>query len=1382
MAEETKISAIYEIRIEQGPALRELEQTKKRLDENAFAKSKLAKETKALLAEQQRLEATIRKEGDATGTLGRQLAVLTQYQEENNRKVTEADALHARLSGVYREQRNDVSGLTEANLRFRDKMADANLEALKQSGILGQISAQERTLKTELEGVNAGIEKNQSSIAELNVAWKKGAISEEEYRRQLDAVNAELASGQAANAKLSKELEGVTAKSNKLEEELRQLNAEFKAGKISQEQYQKGLKDIDNSTKSLGASFDKFVQGQGAELKSTLSSVALQYVGVGAAIYGVQRVLGSTIDTIVEFDQQIANVRALGGDFARDIDLLGDAALRMGPKFAIAPTKALEAVEALAKAGVESGEILAGALEGTLALSAAGSIEDVGVAAEIASSTMNQFGLQGEDVAHIADLLAAGANKAAGEVTDFGAALKFIGPVAAANNVSLEETVGSIAAFAQSGIVGEQAGTSLRGVLAALTSPSKAASAELKNLGIVAEDGSNKLFDAQGNFKGLANLAGTLQEATAGLTDEQKSYSLGLIFGNQQLTAANVLVKEGYKGISDYTEAVNESGFANDVAAGKLDSLSGEFGKASAAWDAFVLSIDKGNGIISRGLRAATGALTQFLSIVSGNNEFANFQDDLDSIAEKSGLGTSGLGDTKPVKAARDEVGQLLKQVNDLSNGVSTTTDEFGKLKAVKLEPGDELVEYDAIFERITAKIEETRKAASDGLIDPEIAAGKIGALELLITDRLNPALDKQIALSDKAAVSAEKMASAEGKQAGAVTTVAQKRELLNVQLEQAKAAKDALSESDTEGIALAQREIDTIDAQIKALDNKASGTKKVSEAEKQRIALLADLTKAEEGRARAAAIQAEAQVQRATEPVAEVERQKEKATTERDTRIVQAQGDTEELLRIEADYQARLSEIKEEAIGQPQAQAQAAVIVDSRARIEAAGGDKELLARIETETQEQLRDIRNKFGAEQTEQEDDIASMLLEKRAEGSEQRLAALLKEQDAERKAFRGNSEELKALYAKQTAERAPLLRAEEDEVIRVLTENAEKEFALLDAQGISTIELQDQLGKTIAEVKAKYREQELTDEEAQTIALQDIHRQRQEETLGTIAGFLGQAQAISDLAFDGRIAKIDEENQALKDQIEGTSNDQLKASLERDLKANEQEKKRLEDRKKAFKAFAIGAALIETYLAANKAYTSQLVAGDPTSLPRAIAAGVQAVVAGLINVAQIKGFVKGGAMDGEVNGVVKPSWGLPIRRSNGDNVLVRTRGGGAVTLQNEEMVLSRKSRAKMEGVFGPRIWGALGVPGFAGKSDDVARDFRMGNISGFADGGTLNAGIAALNASAPRPEPSDLIAARLVSAMEKFAATPVVASWSEGQAVGRKIEFQETASAA
>ena len=71
----------------------------------------------------------------------------------------------------------------------------------------------------------------------------------------------------------------------------------------------------------------------------------------------------------------------------------------------------------------------------------------------------------------MADLFAAAAGKAQGSAEDVAQAMKFVGPVAKSLGVSIEETTGIIAEFASKGIIGEQAGTSFRGMLLSLTSP-----------------------------------------------------------------------------------------------------------------------------------------------------------------------------------------------------------------------------------------------------------------------------------------------------------------------------------------------------------------------------------------------------------------------------------------------------------------------------------------------------------------------------------------------------------------------------------------------------------------------------------------------------------------------------------------------------------------------------------------------------------------------------------------------------------------------------------------------------------------------------------------------------------------------------------------------
>ena len=113
----------------------------------------------------------------------------------------------------------------------------------------------------------------------------------------------------------------------------------------------------------------------------------------------------------------------------------------------------LQGVTALLKAGVAAKDVLAGGLSGALDLAAAGQM-DVASAAETTATALNQFNLQGNQASHVADLLAAGANAAQGEVSDMAMALAQGGLVAHQTGLSVEETVAALTMFAKAGMIG----------------------------------------------------------------------------------------------------------------------------------------------------------------------------------------------------------------------------------------------------------------------------------------------------------------------------------------------------------------------------------------------------------------------------------------------------------------------------------------------------------------------------------------------------------------------------------------------------------------------------------------------------------------------------------------------------------------------------------------------------------------------------------------------------------------------------------------------------------------------------------------------------------------------------------------------------------------
>ena len=235
---------------------------------------------------------------------------------------------------------------------------------------------------------------------------------------------------------------------------------------------QKGAEGLDKSLGKVGA-----------------RSVDMQALSgqIGKVGLGVTALAGLAVKKFADFDQAMSSVAATGEDARKSIDALRQASIDAGADTAFSATEAAGAVEELAKAGVAASDILGGGLAGSLDLAAAGGL-GVAEAAEYASIAMTQFKLGGEDVTHVADLLAAGAGKAMGDVSDLGQALKQGGLVASATGLSIEETTGSLAAFAAAGLLGSDAGTSLKTMLQRLSAPSGEAADLMKDLGISAYD------------------------------------------------------------------------------------------------------------------------------------------------------------------------------------------------------------------------------------------------------------------------------------------------------------------------------------------------------------------------------------------------------------------------------------------------------------------------------------------------------------------------------------------------------------------------------------------------------------------------------------------------------------------------------------------------------------------------------------------------------------------------------------------------------------------------------------------------------------------------------------------------------------------------------
>lgn len=367
---------------------------------------------------------------------------------------------------------------------------------------------------------------------------------------------------------------------------------------------QSKLKAASASASEFGSKLSKGIEKNSAQIDSLSTKAGL----LGAGLTGVAAL---AVKRFADFDQAISSVAATSAEAAASIDRLRAAALEAGARTVYSATEAASAIEELSKAGLSTADILGGGLDGALDLASAGAL-DLAEAAGYTSVALQQFKLGGDQAAHVADLLAAGAGKAMGDVSDLGQALKQGGLVAAQTGLSIEETTGALASFAQAGLLGSDAGTSLKTMLQRLTPQSAEARQMFERLGISA-------YDAQGNFVGLANFAGQLKTQMADLTPEARNAALSVMFGSDAVRAASVLYSEGATGIQGWISAVDDQGYAATVAATKLDNLKGDLEGLSGAFETALINMGEGaNGPLRSLVQGATDAVNAFSDLPSG--------------------------------------------------------------------------------------------------------------------------------------------------------------------------------------------------------------------------------------------------------------------------------------------------------------------------------------------------------------------------------------------------------------------------------------------------------------------------------------------------------------------------------------------------------------------------------------------------------------------------------------------------------------------------------------------------------------------------------------------------------------------------------------------
>ena len=335
----------------------------------------------------------------------------------------------------------------------------------------------------------------------------------------------------------------------------------------------------------------KSLHGQVNQTSKGFASMAGTIAAATAGLYAASRTIGSVIKVGKEFEQSMANVKAISGATGASFEALEQNAKALGASTVFTASQVAELQTEFAKLGFTASEITAVTAD-TLALSSAvGS--DLATSAAVAGTTLRGFNMDVSETSVVTDTMALSFSRSALDMAKFTDSMSYVAPIANMAGFSMQETTAVLGTLANSGISGSMAGTALRRIFLELSNES---SKLTKRLG-----GPIKTMDE------LIPAFEKLKEEGVS-TAEMKD-----LVGQRAVSAFSILL-DGVGTLDELTDAFNESGgAAQKMADIQLDTLEGKLKLAKSAMDGLKITMFEMN---EEALKGLVEGFTDFITAI----------------------------------------------------------------------------------------------------------------------------------------------------------------------------------------------------------------------------------------------------------------------------------------------------------------------------------------------------------------------------------------------------------------------------------------------------------------------------------------------------------------------------------------------------------------------------------------------------------------------------------------------------------------------------------------------------------------------------------------------------------------------------------------------
>ena len=386
-------------------------------------------------------------------------------------------------------------------------------------------------------------------------------------------------------------------------------------------------------TKSQIKQLDKQVKNTQKSMKGMAAGIA----AATASLVLMTKAISSFIRVGKEFEQSMANLKAITGASNKEMLTLSNTARKLGAstKFTASQVGALQTE--FGKLGFSVKEIQ-GATGATLDLAAAVGA-DLSTAAAIAGQTLRAFGMDVNDTNIVTDVMAKSMASSALDMSKFTDSMSYVAPVAKMAGFGIQGTTAMLGTLANAGIHGSLAGTALRKIFLELSNESSKLS---KRLG-----GPIK------NVEELIPALAKLKKEGIG-TAEMKE-----LVGLRAVSAFSILT-EGTDTIGELTEKLNDAnGSAKEMAEIQLDTLEGKLTILNSAWEGMGIAIMDN---FLPAMKSATDGLTLFIQGATGVIETSMADKIMQEQMQFNALVTSLQGNLDKLEIRE----RLIKQINDI--------------------------------------------------------------------------------------------------------------------------------------------------------------------------------------------------------------------------------------------------------------------------------------------------------------------------------------------------------------------------------------------------------------------------------------------------------------------------------------------------------------------------------------------------------------------------------------------------------------------------------------------------------------------------------------------------------------------------------------------